>query len=95
MIGAELCKRLLTMAIVLLGVSLLTYGLVFVTPGDPARTILTQQMGGQAPSQDAVDQFRAENGLDDPFIVQYAAGWGTHCKATSVNRTTATGLSLI
>jgi len=76
MIGAELCKRLLTMAIVLLGVSLLTYGLVFVTPGDPARTILTQQMGGQAPSQDAVDQFRAENGLDDPFIVQYARWMG-------------------
>ncbi|WP_336330953.1 MULTISPECIES: nickel ABC transporter permease [unclassified Haloarcula] len=76
MTGAGLCKRLLTMAIVLLGVSLLTYGLVFVTPGDPARTILTQQMGGQAPSQDAVDQFRAENGLDDPFIVQYARWMG-------------------
>ncbi|NLV08004.1 ABC transporter permease subunit [Haloarcula rubripromontorii] len=76
MTGAELCKRLLTMAIVLLGVSLLTYGLIFVTPGDPARTILTQQMGGQAPSQDAVDQFRADNGLDDPFIVQYARWMG-------------------
>ncbi|WP_058991365.1 nickel ABC transporter permease [Haloarcula sp. CBA1127] len=74
--GQELCKRLLTMAIVLLGVSLLTYGLIFITPGDPARTILTQQMGGQIPSQEAVEQFRAENGLDDPFLVQYARWMG-------------------
>ncbi|EMA26841.1 nickel ABC transporter permease [Haloarcula argentinensis] len=74
--GQELCKRLLTMAIVLLGVSLLTYGLIFITPGDPARTILTQQMGGQIPSQEAVEQFRAENGLDDPFLVQYAHWMG-------------------
>ncbi|ELZ95961.1 ABC-type dipeptide/oligopeptide/nickel transport system, permease protein [Haloferax mucosum ATCC BAA-1512] len=64
------------MAVVLLGVSLLTYGMIFVTPGDPARTILTQQMGGQTPTPAAVEQFRAANGLDDPFVVQYARWMG-------------------
>lgn len=64
------------MGVVLLGVSLLTYGMIFVTPGDPARTILTQQMDGQTPSQEAVEQFREENGLDDPFLVQYTRWMG-------------------
>ncbi|SEL42358.1 nickel ABC transporter permease [Haloferax larsenii] len=68
----KLARRLVTMLVVLFGVSVLTYGLIFVTPGDPARTILTQQMGGQTPSQEAVEQFRAAKGLDDPFPVQYA-----------------------
>ena len=68
----ELSKRLLTMGVVLFGVSILTYGMIFVTPGDPARTILSQQMGGQSPSQEAVEQFRAAEGLNDPFPVQYA-----------------------
>ncbi|ELZ80589.1 ABC-type dipeptide/oligopeptide/nickel transport system, permease component [Haloferax larsenii JCM 13917] len=70
--GWKLARRLATMLVVLFGVSVLTYGLIFVTPGDPARTILTQQMGGQTPSQEAVEQFRAAKGLDDPFPVQYA-----------------------
>ncbi|AFK21099.1 ABC transporter permease (plasmid) [Haloferax mediterranei ATCC 33500] len=71
-----LLRRLLAMGVVLLGVSLLTYGMIFITPGDPARTILTQQMGGQTPSPEAVEQFRAANGLDDPFPVQYARWMG-------------------
>ena len=72
----ELSKRLLTMGVVLFGVSVLTYGMIFVTPGDPARTILSQQMGGQSPSQEAVEQFRDAEGLDDPFPVQYARWMG-------------------
>ena len=70
--GRDLFKRLLTMGVVLFGVSILTYGMIFVTHGDPARTILAQQMGGQSPSQEAVEQFRAVEGLNDPFPVQYA-----------------------
>jgi len=74
--GRDLFKRLLTMGVVLFGVSILTYGMIFVTPGDPARTILAQQMGGQSPSQEAVEQFRAAEGLNDPFPVQYARWMG-------------------
>lgn len=72
--GRELFKRLLTMGVVLFGVSILTYGMIFVTPGDPARTILAQQI--ENPTQEAVEQFRAAEGLDDPFHVQYARWMG-------------------
>ena len=65
-------RRAATMLLVLVGVSILTYGLMFVTPGDPAETILRQQMGGRTPSEAAITDFRQEHGLDDPIPIQYA-----------------------
>jgi peptide/nickel transport system permease protein len=62
--------RLSTMCVVLFAVSVLTYGLIFLTPGDPAYTILSQQLQ-QPPSPEQVEEFRAEQGLDDPVYVQY------------------------
>ena len=59
------------MLLVLFGVSVITFGLMFVTPGDPAQTIMRQQMGGRSPSEEAVQEFRQEHGLDDPIPVQY------------------------
>lgn len=64
-------RRFATALLVLFGVSLATYGMIFLTPGSPAETILSQQMGGQTPSQQAVEQFRQQHGLDEPFPVQY------------------------
>ena len=66
-----LIRRSATLLLVLFGVSVITFGLMFVTPGDPAQTIMRQQMGGRAPSEEAVDEFRQEHGLDDPIPVQY------------------------
>ncbi|OAQ51308.1 hypothetical protein HTG_17375 [Natrinema mahii] len=64
--------RLGSLSSVLVGISLLTYGFVFLTPGDPAYTILRAQR--QSPPSDAeVASFRAEHGLDDPFLVQYVS----------------------
>ncbi|MDQ2052254.1 ABC transporter permease [Natronolimnohabitans sp. A-GB9] len=63
-------RRLGSMSIVMAGVSLLTYGLVFVTPGDPAYTILHERRGSP-PSDAEVAAFRAEHGLDEPFVSQY------------------------
>jgi peptide/nickel transport system permease protein len=60
------------MVLVLFGVSVLTFGLMFVTPGDPAETILREQMGGRTPPAEAVDDFREAHGLDDPIPLQYA-----------------------
>lgn len=66
-----LIRRSATVLLVLFGVSVLTFGLMFVTPGDPAQTIMRQQMGGRSPSEEAVQDFRQEHGLDDPIPVQY------------------------
>lgn len=66
-----LIRRSATLLLVLFGVSVITFGLMYVTPGDPARTILRQQMGGRAPAEEAVQEFRVEHGLDEPIPVQY------------------------
>jgi len=57
--------------VVLAGVSVVTYALVLLTPGDPAVAALTAQLGYQ-PSEEAVTQFRATHGLNQPLPVQYA-----------------------
>lgn len=59
------------MVLVLIGVSILTFLLLFLTPGDPAETILRQQMGGRTPSVEAIEQFRHAHGLNRPLPVQY------------------------
>lgn len=58
-------KRLLMMIPVLLGVMIVVFTIMYITPGDPARMIL-----GDAAQQEAVDQLREELGLNDPYIVQ-------------------------
>lgn len=71
-----LVRRLLTMVLVLLGVSMLTYAFMFLAPGDPARTFLRQQ-GIEHPTEEQVEQFRERHGLDDPLPVRYGRWlWG-------------------
>lgn len=67
---AYLLYRTATSLVVLCGVSILTFGLTFLTPGDPARTVLRQQYG-QTPSRAVVEAFREKHGLDEPLVVQY------------------------
>lgn len=62
--------RAATSLVVLWGVSVITFGLTFLTPGDPARTVLRQQYG-ETPPPEVVDAFREEQGLNDPLAVQY------------------------
>jgi len=58
-------RRLLAGMVVLLGVSLLVFGLVYLT-GDPARA----QLPPNTPPS-VVDAFRHLHGLDRPIVVQY------------------------
>ncbi|MDR1835509.1 MAG: ABC transporter permease, partial [Fusobacteriaceae bacterium] len=59
-------RRLLLLIPVLLGVSLLVFTIMSLTPGDPAQLIL----GENAP-REAIEQLRVKMGLDKPFLVQY------------------------
>lgn len=59
-------KRIAELLLVLFLVSLGTFGLVSLLPGDPAIAILGE---GKAPEEYA--QVRNELGLDDPFLVRY------------------------
>jgi peptide/nickel transport system permease protein len=58
-------RRLLTAIPTLIGISLITFLLVRVS-GDPARFVL-----GDTATEEAIAQFRAQHGLDQPLPVQY------------------------
>ena len=60
-------KRLLLMIPTLLGITLIVLFFITLTPGDPARLLLGDQV-----SEEEVEQLREEMGLNDPFHVRYA-----------------------
>ena len=62
-----LLRRILAIIPVFLGVTFIIYGLLYFTPGDPARLSL-----GEDATQEALQEFKAEHGLDQPFLIQYA-----------------------
>ena len=59
-------RRLIQSALILLGVSFITYVLLFVLPADPVR-----QIAGRAATAQTVENIRQQLGLDQPFLVQY------------------------
>ncbi len=70
-----LFKRAASSVFVLFSVSLATYALILVTPGDPAETILREQTNSH-PTDEEIAAFRAEHGLDELFHVQYLSWLG-------------------
>ncbi len=65
--SAYLARRLLTSLLVLAGVSLLTFSMLRLVPGDPVTVLL----GRQAVSKEQAAALREELGLNDPLPVQY------------------------
>src|SRR5437868_5574867 len=63
---AFIVKRPIQVIPVLIGVSIVTFVLLQLTPGDPVRLIL-----GPKASAEAVALIRARYGLDQPIIIQY------------------------
>jgi peptide/nickel transport system permease protein len=59
-------KRLLMLVPVLLGVSLLSFSLIHLAPGDPARTI-----AGEHASPQTINAIIEKYGLDKPLTTQY------------------------
>ncbi|RHZ96214.1 ABC transporter permease [Cereibacter sphaeroides] len=69
---AYLLRRLFQSALILLGVSLVTFILLYVLPADPVR-----QIAGRSATPQVVENIRRQLGLDQPFIVQYGRYlWG-------------------
>ncbi len=62
-------SKLLGILVVVFGVTFLSFSMMYLSPGDPAETIL--QMGGNLPSQADIDAKREEMGLNRPLLVQY------------------------
>jgi len=60
-------KRIIQCIIVLFGITILTFGCMFLT-GDPTTLILGDTKGM---SQEAIQAFRVSRGFDKPWLVQY------------------------
>ncbi len=59
-------KRLISLIPVIIGVSIIIFTLLSLTPGDPADTRF-----GENVSEEVKEQWREEQGLNDPVVVQY------------------------
>ncbi|MHC1604233.1 MAG: glutathione ABC transporter permease GsiC, partial [Candidatus Syntropharchaeales archaeon] len=62
-------RRVLLLLPTLFLVSIISFSLIYITPGDPAEILLTSPGGGADPK--AVEEFRVRMGLDQPFYIQY------------------------
>src|SRR5262245_6676296 len=67
-----LLRRLAYLVPVLLGVSIMAFGLGRLAPGDPARDVLSRTTGRQ-PTEAEVEAERDRLGLDRPLPVQYGS----------------------
>jgi peptide/nickel transport system permease protein len=59
-------RRLLQLILVLFGVSIITFVMLYVIPGDPAR-----MLAGKNATPEKIATIRQEKGLDRPIYVQY------------------------
>ena len=62
-------QRLLQLIPILIGITLLSFGLMYLAGGDAVTAVLENQ--GVAVTQDIIDAKRHELGHDQPFLVQY------------------------
>lgn len=62
-------RRLPLLVPVFLGVTFLTFGLLYLSPNDPAEMMMIAQ--GIPMDPEVLDQIRDRLGLDEPFLVQY------------------------
>ena len=63
---AYLIRRLVHSALIMLGISFITFLLLYVLPADPVR-----QIAGRSATAQTVQNIREQLGLDQPFVVQY------------------------
>ena len=62
---------MVTLMPVLLLVSIISFSMIYLAPGDPAEVLLTSPQGGV--DQKAVEEFRTRMGMDQPVYIQYAS----------------------
>jgi len=68
-------RRLASVVLALLGVSVLTFLLGVLAPGDPAEVVLSRSLG-QPPTDEQLAAMRHELGIDRPLPVQYVEWLG-------------------
>jgi peptide/nickel transport system permease protein len=69
--NAIVVNRILQIIPVLIGISVITFILIALAPGDPAEISLKAILDTDSPSPEAVSLMRAEMGLDQPYHIRY------------------------
>ncbi|WP_027399024.1 nickel ABC transporter permease [Anaerovorax odorimutans] len=87
---AFIAKRFLLLIVVLLGVTMMTFLLINIAPGDPAEMIAIARYGLENITADEIEQIRQSEGLDDPLIIQYFC-WLGHVLKGDFGRSLITG----
>ncbi|HPW73317.1 MAG: nickel ABC transporter permease [Methanothrix sp.] len=64
-----MARRVLQVIPAMLLVSVISFSLIFLAPGDPAVVLLTSPEG--SPSQEAIEKFKVRMGMDQPVYIQY------------------------
>ena len=59
-------RRLATMILIIIGVALVVFTIMEMTPGDPAIMML-----GDNASPESIEAFNNQFGLDKPFVVRF------------------------
>lgn len=78
------------MLIVILGVTLLTFSLMHLAPGDPAEQIALARYGIEELSPETVEWIRVQEGLDAPIYIQYGK-WLNHALHGDLGRSLVDG----
>jgi peptide/nickel transport system permease protein len=68
---AYVARRLLTLPVLLFGISIISFALLNLAPGDPADILLRLQQPGTEPPPEAILALRHQLRLDDPLPLRY------------------------
>ncbi len=80
--------QVLRVVFVLLGISFVSFLLMYISPGDPVSNLFA--INGTIPTQDQLNAMREELGLDRPFLVQYV-DWLASCLQGDFGTSYSTG----
>ncbi|WP_455543689.1 nickel/cobalt ABC transporter permease [Intestinibacter sp.] len=89
--GKYIRKRLIDLIPILLGISFLSFLLMYLSPSDPAQLMLSAS--GQAYSQEDLNLVRENLGLNQPFLKQYFS-WLLGCLHGDFGNSYITGKSV-
>ncbi len=85
-------ERVAWLVVALLGLSIITFALGVLAPGDPAEVVLERRLN-QPPPKEQVDEQRRLMGLDRPLAVQYVT-WLSHAARGDLGRSWLKGLGV-
>jgi len=85
-----IARRLIMLVIVVIGVTLFTFSLMHLAPGDPAELIAAARYGMENLTEEDIERIRVAEGLESPVFIQYLR-WLGHTVRGDFGRSLVTG----